>query len=283
MIRIFGFLLGLALGIGTALYLMWGVLASTEVVTAPSQLAIADQEVYLKLISMSYALDNDLSRARQRLDALQDPDIRATLTQLAERYIQAQKSDAQTRSIAKLALAVGGNSAALRVYAVTATPTRTPLPTPTGAPSATPSITPTPSVSPSPAPTQTPTTTPTPVVRVNYRLYEKARVSCDQDKDRTLKTRIQVFVQDDKGAGLPGLRVRVQWNDGQDTVFTGLKSTDPGFTDFEMQPGKSYSVQVQDGTSEIARDLDAGTLEPECPSDGKLHFRAWRVIFRRSN
>ena len=120
-------------------------------------------------------------------------------------------------------------------------------------------------------------------MRVTYRLFERVRLTCEQDKERTPRGRIMVYVQDANGVGLPGAKVRVQWNDGQDTFFTGLKGTDPGYTDFEMQPGMSYTVQILDGTSDVARDLDANALEPECPQDGKQHFRSWRIIFRRSS
>jgi hypothetical protein len=38
---------------------------------------------------------------------------------------------------------------------------------------------------------------------------------------------------------------------------------------------------VVDGTSQTVLGLNADALDSNCPTDGKEHFRAWRVIFRR--
>jgi hypothetical protein len=289
MAKFFGFLFGATLGIGTALYLSWAVLAPIDVISEPAQLKTEQKELYVLMVAMSYINDGDLVRAQIRLDRLGEGNIKQRVTELAERYIQAHQPDTQSRSLAKLAIALGANTAALRVYVVTPTPTHTPIPTATGLPSptSTPTFSPTaprlPTGTPIPTRTLTPTPTETPIVRVTYRVFERVRLTCEQDKERTPRGRIMIYVQDANGLGIPGARVRVQWNDGQDTFFTGLKGTDPGYTDFEMQPGKSYIVQILDGTSDVARDLDANALEPECPQDGKQHFRSWRIIFRRSN
>jgi hypothetical protein len=114
---------------------------------------------------------------------------------------------------------------------------------------------------------------------VNFRLFEQVRVTCDQD--RTPRPRLVIFVQDAAGKGLPGVKLRVQWNDGQDTFFTGLKGTDPGYAEYEIQTGRSYSVVIVDATSQVASGLDADAVNSDCPADGKEHFRAWRIIFRR--
>ena len=277
--RLIAFLLWMALGFGTALMLAWTVLSPSEVVSEPANLKPETKEQYILLTAMSYAQDGDLERAKIRLALLQDLELRDRLTRLAERYINELKPEHQRRSLAKLAVAMGADSVTLRVYVVTPTPTPT-LP-PTATPSAAPSLTPQPSTI---IPARTPTATSQPTAtlpRVNYRLFEQVRLNCEQEK--TPRARILIYVQDANGKGIPGVRVRVQWNDGQEAFFTGLKGGDPGYADFDMQAGKSYSVLVADGTSQVAFGLDADQLNPECPKDGKEHYRAWRVIFRRIN
>ncbi|MEP7200232.1 MAG: hypothetical protein ABI874_10465, partial [Chloroflexota bacterium] len=254
------------------LTLAWSVLIPREVVGDPSALRVESKEQYILLTAMAFVQDKDFDRARVRLSALDDVGIRVTVTQLAERYITELRPEAQRRSLAKLAVALGADTPTLRVYIVTPTVTPTPRASPTALTTATrlpPTI------------TATPTMPPTPVVapRVTYRLFEQVRLTCDQDK--TPRARIVVSVQDAVGKGLPGVKVRVQWSDGQDTFFTGLKGSDPGYAEYDMLPGTSYSVLVADGTSQIAFGLDTDQLSPECPADGKEHFRAWRVVFRR--
>ena len=97
------------------------------------------------------------------------------------------------------------------------------------------------------------------------------------------RPRLMIYVQDTVGNGAPGIKVRVQWADGQDTFFTGLKNSDPGYAEYDMQAGKSYSVAVADVNSQVAFSLDTDVLDASCPGDGKEHFGAWRVIFRRSS
>src|SRR5712691_8269851 len=119
--RILAFLFGLGLGLVAALTLAWGVLtpASTEIITEPANLKTESKELYTVLVAVSYAQDGDLDRAQKRLALLKDTDLRGTLTQLAERYIDELKPEAQRRSVAKLAVALGADSAALRVYVLT--------------------------------------------------------------------------------------------------------------------------------------------------------------------
>ena len=273
------FAVGLALGIAGMLGYAWGLLP-VNVYGDPANLNANSKEDYILLTSMTYQQDGDLERARARLALLNDPGITTTVRSLAERYIATLRPEDQRSSLAKMALALGAESVTLRVYAITPTPTQTPTAAPTSRFSPTPSATQT--VSPTFAPrtaTPIPTPTTTPLPRVNYRLFEQVRVSCDQDK--AARPHIVIYVQDASGKGVPGVKVRVQWSDGQDTFFTGLKGTDPGYAEYDVLPGKSYSVVVVDSTSQVASGLDADALTPDCPSDAKDRFRAWRVIFRR--
>jgi hypothetical protein len=276
MVKVLPFLAGIAAGVGAALTLAWGVWQPASVVGDPASLNPRAKEEYLVVTSMAYMQDGDLASAKQRLSLLNDADVPGTLRRLAERYTTLLRPVDQRGALAKLALALGADSVTLRIYAVSPTPTPTPRFPPTPSATTTPTLNPATST---PTPTFVPSATPPP--RVSYRLFEQVRVSCDQDK--TGRPRLMIYVEDTLGTGMPGVKVRVQWADGQDTFFTGLKNAVSGYAEYEMLPGKSYSVAVADVSSQVAFGLDTNVLDASCPSDGKEHFRAWRVIFRRSS
>ncbi len=279
MTNVLGFLFGVGLGFGTALFLVWNALPPAEVSSDPSALTTESKEVYILLVSMSYAHDGDLERAKARLALLREPEIRSVLARHAEQHIRELRPEAQTRSLAKMALVLGANSVALSVYAVSPTPTPIARATERAIRVSKPfAQTLLPIVIVNPAPTAEPATV---ASRVSFQLFEQVQLGCEQEK--TPGARVLIYVQDANGQGLPGTKVRVQWNEGQDIFFTGLKNSDPGYADFDMQPGKSYSAMVMDGASQVAFGLDSDLLDPDCPADGKEHFRAWRVVFRRNH
>ena len=271
-------LLGAILGFVTALSMVWGLPDPNQFVVDPPALSPEAKETYVLLVSMTYAQDGDFERAKQRLALLNDFELRSTLAALAARYTAELMPEPQRRALAKMAVAMGADSAALRVYAVTATPSAAPRPTATrvvqtvlAAETARTGLIGTPT--PSPSPTQSPL--------LAYHVIEQARVPCDQGHNA--QPQLLIDVQDARGQGVPGVRLRVQWNDGQDEFFTGLTGTDPGYAEFAMQPGKTYSLLVADGSSQIAFGLDSGQLDPGCPNDSQSHFKAWRILFRRVN
>ena len=281
--RVTAFLFGVALGTVLGLTIAWQAPSPdpSQIAADPAALTSESKETYILLVSMAYMQDGDLERAKQRLALLNDFGLRDTLAALSDRYTSELRPEAQRRALAKLAVAMGADSAALRVYVVTPTPSLTPNPSPT--PTETPeppTPTPTATSTPTPPTTFTPNPSPTPAPRVTFRVLEQTRVPCDPSgKGHAV---LAIAVQNAGGQGLPGVRVRVQWNDGQDEFFTGLKSPDPGYAEFETQPGKTYSVLVADSTSQVAFGLESGQLDPECPNDGLPHFQAWRVVFRRN-
>ena len=274
------FLVAAFAGLAAALTLTWGLLPDHDVVGEPASLKPDAKEGYILLVSMTYAQDGDLEHAVQRLRLLHDPNPKETVRRLAEQYISQLRPEEQRRSLAKLALALGADSVALRIYAVSPTPTATPMWTATPRWTATPA--PTASALPVPATrTPTPAVEPTPLSlpRANYYLFEQVRVTCDQDL--IPGRRLMIYVQDASGKGLPGVKVRVQWDDGQDLFFTGLQSADPGYAEYPVLPGKSYSVVVADDSSQVAFGLSSDGLDANCLTGAKDHFGAWRIIFRR--
>jgi len=69
--------------------------------------------------------------------------------------------------------------------------------------------------------------------------------------DPTVPGMIEVRVYDRQGQGMPGVPVQVTWSgDQRDTFFTGLKpERELGYADFEMTPGRTYSVSIPGLTS----------------------------------
>ena len=54
---------------------------------------------------------------------------------------------------------------------------------------------------------------------------------------------------------MPGVRIDIRWDDGEDTFFTGLyPDENPGFANFQMQQGVIYNLQVG-GSEAIIRNL----------------------------
>jgi hypothetical protein len=301
-------LIGLALGLAAGLGYTWGLNPVQFYNTDPVDLRPQYKETWILLVAAAYRQDGDLDRALSRLAGLDDPQIGQTVADLTEEYIAAGKSATRVRALVGLADALGARTPPMLVYLVTpeptpfftptpppptatvtpsptATATATPTPTPTATPTVTrtPAITPTvtstatrtPTATPTPRPTATrrPTATPVPP----YTLEERQRI-CPSPGNTP---RIQVFVQTEEGAGLPGSEVWVTWSGGVDRFITGLKpEIGLGYADFDMVPGIVYAVAVGDPTQQIASGLRAEA----CPSgEGGLPLSSWRLVITASS
>mgnify|MGYP001828682991 FL=1 len=88
---------------------------------------------------------------------------------------------------------------------------------------------------------------------------------------------IQIFLNDGAGLGVPGVQITISWDDGQESIFTGLKpEIDLGYADFVMTPETTYTLQVSGG-GQIISDLFA----PECEDEGSgRYWGSWRLIFK---
>jgi hypothetical protein len=144
----------------------------------------------------------------------------------------------------------------------------------TPAPTATPTGTPTPTITPTSAPTLRPTSTrqPTPTSPPPFALEKRER-RCINGRERPL---IEVVVQTEEGAGLPGVEIWVTWNGGADRFITGLKpELGLGYADFEMKPELSYGVSVGDPSLK----LDDGLRTENCVSaQGETALVSWRLV-----
>jgi hypothetical protein len=297
-----GVIIGLALGLVYA----WAISPVAYVNTAPVSLANDYKAAYRSLIAAAYAANGNLERARTRLALLDAADPASSLAAQAQSVLAQGGSKEEASRLALLAAAL--NKTSLPVSAgpsptatATITTTNSSVPTPKPAtktpsveaqpvpssttdstravssitPSPQPSITHTPLPSPSASPTPLPTVpsrTPTPTLGSPFVLKDRQPV-CDPSLAEAL---LQVEVTDASGTPLPGIKILVTWQEGEDFFFTGLKpEVGPGYADFSMTPGVVYAVRLAEG-SQTASNLSV----PDCGhAGGSNYWGGWRLDF----
>jgi hypothetical protein len=253
--------LGVALGLALGLAVSWGLWPVQIINADPVDLHVALREDYLVLIAQAHSLDGDLPRARQRLAALGEWGRSQSVADLAARYTAEGRDPGAVGALAVLADALSGSAVVVQ-------------PTPTSSPTASQAL---PTLSPTntPIPRRTPTATPTPTPRPPVRLVQSEQMCSGAGRPGY----ILIYVQDQRGMGLPNVEIRVSWATGEDRFFTGLKpEVDSGYADFEMQSGVSYQVRVGGVDSEVAGEISA---VPCTGGEGDEQAAAWRVIFQR--
>ena len=256
-------LLGVLVGLGVALYLTWVVWPVEYYDADPADLLPERKALWAELASEGYALTGELETAYDRLALLGVQHPGRFVAQVAEARVQEGASVEHIRAMARLSEALGGITAQLLVYIATPAPTPTPTlsPTPTTAATA----------------TARPTPTPTALASAQrFRLSSK-RAVCAEGEGPDL---IAIYVQDESGDGIPGIRIEVSWEDGSEVFYTGLKPyIDPGFADYAMEDGREYSVTVGLDATETASGMH--TMEGECPDIEGPYHHEWVVRFRR--
>lgn len=272
-------LLGLVLGLAAGLYYTWIVDPVIFINASPARLTPAEQEEYIIMVSQSYAADGDWSLAQQRLAALDDPDLPATISQLLDRFVREGRPPDLLRDLAQVAQQLGSDSRAVALFAPTPLPGSQPTATatpplvpaaPTLTPTAVPLMTATPTTGPTvPLP---PVPDPSPTTRPNYRLLTQLRV-CEAEP----APRLEVLTWDAFLEPEPGVEVIVRWQGGSDRFYTGFKP-DQGadYGDFTMLPDISYSVQLADGSPEITG-LRIEPCDSGLPGGWRLTFQNLRI------
>jgi hypothetical protein len=226
--------IGLGLGLAGGVSYAWFVNPVDYVDVAPYQLNPEDQATYMLMVSLAYAQDGDLPRARGRIEALNVPDPARAVSEQADLAMSEGESPSAIRALTNLAVALGGQPRAAAIFAGTPIVPATPTPTPS---------------SPTPATPEGPTPTPTPTPILSYALVAQNEI-CSDDY---AAGRLEVYVDNEEEQGMPGVEVLVQWAGGEDRFFTGLKpEIYPGYADFEMTPGESYTVSLANLSDPVA-------------------------------
>ena len=254
----------LAIGVAGGLIYTW-VLAPVEYYdTAPDALHIQDKANYSALIGDLYACDGDLERAKVRLDALGLDANGSTLITILEQYLEGGGKPEESRNLAQLAKDLGASGGVLLVFGSDedGAPEETASPT-TGISGADVKAS-----SPTPAPTMTPAP--------SFLLLEQTAL-CGAAGE---PGQINIWVQDESGAGLPGMQLVVSWSMGEDRLYTGLRpKKGKGFADFEMKPQVNYDVTLADYHAGVAEGLRSEFDAGICPTD--TIALDWRLIFQR--
>jgi hypothetical protein len=254
-------ILALLLGLGLGLIYAWMISPVTYVDASPAILRVDFKDQYRSVIAASYASTYNLPRASERLKLLGDNDPVGELSAQAQRMLAAGEPFEDVRPLAQLAtdLQQGFASAPITnvpIVEIVNTPTlETPFVEPTifltetfvfDEPTL--SFEQTLVIPEQPLTTSTPrpTSRPDPAAGEPFTLVGQDTV-CDPSLKEGL---LQVILMDSRRRQVPGIKIIVTWNQGEDNFFTGLKpELGNGYADFFMQADTIYSVRVVEGGS----------------------------------
>jgi hypothetical protein len=278
-----GLILGLVIGVASGIFYAWNLAPIEEYDTAPWQLREADRASYAVAIVMAYEYDSNLARTVDKLVDLRLPgndpiqgvaNIACDLARSG--YVDSTSGLRAIRSLMSFYQGQGKTGCADQlitleqsqatpvVEVVLPTPTLIPPPTKTATPPGTPQATATPAES-----SFIPTTAP----QRSYTLVATATFC-----DASISGVIEVRVVDWNNQPIPGQPIRVRWDGGSSTFFTGLKpERGLEYADFQMEAGRAYTIEMP-GLSDPSRDP---LVAAECFTEGgQRATRSYRVVFR---
>jgi hypothetical protein len=265
-------LVGVVIGLVGGVYYAWYLNPVHLTNVSPQQLTADDQRAYVMLVSEAYLQEADLERARARLSATGAHDLAQLVVSQANNAYMGGADLHEVRALTILAQALGGDPLA-DMFPTTAPTVSGKNPTATfeGVPSPTPSPV---------VPTATslpvrPTVTPTPVLippDTTLKLIANEPIC----KDDYPAGRIEVYVNDMGGNGIPAIEILVEWAEQQATFFTGLKpEIDPGYADFQMEPNQTYTVTLV-GLAEPVFGIDSHACETD---SGTAQVPTYQLVY----
>jgi len=273
---------GLVLGLAAGLVYAWLISPVRYVDTAPASLRADFKDQYRALIAAAYLASGDVERAKARLSLLKDDDVAQQLAIQAQLAQAAGAPESEIRGLTELAARLNPSlslppTATLPTDTPTVAGTATMTPTPvvvmtlTLTPATTPETAAT-NAGPRPTVTPLPTLTPSSTPGAPFVLQDQALI-CDPKPVQPL---LQVEAFDAAGQPVAGVEVIVSWSTGEDHFFTGLKpEVSPGYADFSMTPGVSYTLRLADGGEAVP---DLAPAECEAP-DGSRYWGSWKLVF----
>jgi hypothetical protein len=256
---------------------------------APVALRADFKDSYRAAIAASYAATGNLSRAQARLSLLKDSNLIEALNAQAQRMLANGDSAQQADQVAALAVAldegVGSVTTSIpttvedvNTMEVVSTETLPPPP-----PDATLQLTATetqatqvpvetqniPAIS-----TPRPTRTAAPTLGAPFALIGQDSI-CDSNLPDGL---LQVIVLNSNRRPMPGIRIVITWDGGEEQFFTGLKpELGDGYADYIMTSNVTYTIQIASGS-----DVAAGITAPSCQaSDGTTFAGGIKLTFQQ--
>jgi hypothetical protein len=267
-------LTGLILGLTLGLIYAWVISPVSQVDTHPSSLRADYKDIYRSLISRAFLANNNLPRAKARLELLKDDDPAMALAAQAQRFL-AEGGDNET------ALILANLSAGLQ-----STTARENTPQP---PSAAENITETSSAAeegspqesqqrtaiPSQLPDSTPS--PSPTESPPFILQDSWPI-CDPTLGESL---IQITATNAAGEGIPGVEILISLGtDPKETFYTGLKpDLGLGYADYSAEPGLTYQLEIPE-SGLIISDIEVPTCQTE--SD-QSYWGSWEIYITHPN
>jgi hypothetical protein len=261
-------LFALLAGFGFGLVYAW-VISPLRVTDAdPTALRADFKDGYRAAVAAAYVANGNLPRAQARLFLLQDSDPIEALNAQAQRMLASSDTADQANQLAALALALekGAQSSPTSlpvtqtkvVNSNSTTSTATLPPPPPDLPiQLTETVTPletqvTPLVS-----TPRPTRTVVPTLGPPFVLTGQEEI-CDPNLPDGL---LQVVVLNSNRRQMPGMKIVITWDGGEEQFFTGLKpELGDGYADYLMSSDVTYSIQLAVG-SEIANGISPSACQ----------------------
>ncbi|NPV76499.1 MAG: hypothetical protein HPY59_08990 [Anaerolineae bacterium] len=243
---------GLAIGLVAGILYSWLVSPVQFMDTDPASLHPDFRAEYRALIAQAYLADGDLGRAQMRLALLRDENPAAALEAQSKQAQEASRPDREVQALAALAAGLAQSQSLGTPFSPQLSSTPAGGETPQElAPTATPKqdqmiLTPTPT--PLATFTPRPSATPRAVLKAFFTLSDRQEV-CDPELPQGL---LQIEVLDSAGKPVAGVRAVMTWDGGQNAFYTGLNPRiSPGYADFQMEPGRVYSLKVGEGGETI--------------------------------
>ena len=276
-------LTALILGLSLGLLYSWAIAPTTQEDTHPASLREDYKDVYRSLISRAYQANQNLPRAKARLELLGDEEPALALAAQAQRSLAERGDQEMARLLANLSSALRQTPQAAPEDGLTTTPvppgesgqggeqatsaTSTPRPEQTETAASPLTETPRPQSSPTPTATDAPP----------FILQEDFSI-CDPNLEDPL---IKVFATNADGEGIPGVELIVTWSpDNQERFYTGLKpDLGQGYADFEVEPRTAYTVELA-GSQTLVSDLEIQPCETE---DGESFWGSWEIYITHPN
>ena len=263
-----GFFWGLAFallaGFGLGLAYAWLVSPLRVADAGPAALRLDFKDQYRAGIAAAYAADGNLPRAEARLALMGDTNSVEALNSQAQRLIAAGDFTLADQVVALAVTLDGGTAPASDAPVAAASPSSlSPQPANTLPP--TPEdlqfiLTETPQTADQPidatpvvlnTPIPRPTRTAIPTQGAPYGLVGQESI-CDSDLPDGL---LQVFVFTPGRRQVPGMKIIITWEAGEDEFFTGFKpEISNGYADYVMSSNITYTVRLAAG-SDIVTDL----------------------------
>jgi len=274
-------ILALLAGLGLGLVYSWVISPARVIDAEPLTLRTDFKDHYRSAIAAAYAATGNLPRAQARLSLLANSDPIEALNAQAQRMLASGQSLEQADQVAALAsalehgVALESTSTTIPQIANTIVITSTPPLDSSAVPS---------EITETPQPTETqatinastprPSRTSIPTLGAPFALTGQETV-CDPNLPDGL---LQVIVFDSRRRQLPGAKIMMTWDGGEEEFFTGLKpELGNGYADFIMDPSTTYTMQLGAG-SDIASGLTTSTCQS---SDGENFTGGVKLTFQQ--